>query len=62
MGNKQGVWILYVVMLTLDFFNVYEQMTAADRLRVVRGTAELNLPRYFRNALTLKWKSKYVLS
>lgn len=33
-------------------------MTAAKRYEVIRGTAELNEPTYFKNALTLKWKSE----
>lgn len=33
-------------------------MTAAERRWIVEGTPELNQPRCFVNALTLKWKSK----
>lgn len=46
-------------MLTLNFFNNNAQrMTAAERRWIVEGTPELNQPRCFVNALTLKWKSK----
>lgn len=60
-GNTQRVWTLYGVVLTLNCLNADEQMTAAERHGIVKGTAELNQPRYFRDVLTLKWKSKNVL-
>ena len=47
--------------MTLNFLIADGQMTAAKRHKIPRGTAELNQPRYFRDALTLKWKSEKVL-
>lgn len=35
--------------------------TVAERYWIVEGTAEVNHPRYFKNALALKWKSESVL-
>ena len=62
MGNiTQEVWTLYGALLILNFLNVNEQTTAAERHWTVESTAELNQPIYFRNALTLRWKLKYVL-
>lgn len=45
----------------MNFLNVKEKMTDAERHGIVKGTAELNQPRYLRNAFNLKWNSKNVL-
>ena len=37
MGNAQGVWILYVVVLTLNFLNADEQVVATERHGIVKG-------------------------
>lgn len=42
MGNPQGVWILYGVLLTLKFLNANGQMTAAERCWIMGGSVELN--------------------
>lgn len=60
MGNTQGVWILRVAVLILNFLIADRQTTAAKRHGVERGTAEISQPVCLRNALTLKWKSKNV--
>lgn len=61
MGNTQGIWILYDIVLTLNFLNADEQVKTPERHEIVKGTAELNQPKYFRDALTLKWNSENVL-
>lgn len=33
-------------------------MAATERHGIIKGTAELNQPRYFRDVLTLKWNSE----
>lgn len=58
MGNTQGVWILYVIVLSLKFLIADKQMTAAGRQWTVKETVEISQPRNFKNALTLKWNSK----
>lgn len=58
----QKVWTLHGALVTFNPLNANEQrMTVAERHGIVEGTAELNQPRYFRNALTLKWKTENVL-
>lgn len=44
-----------------EFLNADEQTTAAKRHWTVKGTTELNQPRYFWDVLTLKWNSENVL-
>ena len=45
--NTQGVWILYNIVLILNFLIAEKQRTAAKRPGIERGTVEINWPRYF---------------
>lgn len=49
MRNTQGVWILYAIMLILNFLIAEKQRTAAERPGIERGTAEINQSINFRN-------------
>lgn len=40
-GNKQKVWILYVVVLILKFLIADKQRTAAERPGFEKGTVEI---------------------
>ena len=51
MENTQRVWILYVIMLSLNCFTADEGATAAKRHLII-NTAELIQPIYFANVLT----------
>lgn len=61
MGNTQQVWILYCIVLVLNFLIMKKQRTAAKRPGIERGTVKINQPRYFENPLAFK-KSKMYLS
>ena len=56
MKNTQEVWFLCGVVLTSKFQNADKQMIAIQRHEIVRETAELKQPRYFKNVLALKWQ------
>lgn len=45
-------------MLIFDFVNVNRETTAIQRHGIEEGVDEINQPRYFKDALTSKWKSK----
>ena len=60
MKNTQRVWILYVIMLSLNCLNAEEGATAAKRYLLINA-AELIQERYFENTLTSKLKSKGML-
>lgn len=49
------------VVLSLKFLIANKQTIAAEIPGILTGTAGLNESRYFRDALTLKWKSNNVL-
>ena len=51
--NTQEFWILYSIVLVLNF-SVADNLTAAKRHGIERGTAEIIQSRYFKNVLTLK--------
>lgn len=50
MDNTQRVWILYVILLSLNFL--------ATKRHWIMETAGLSQPIYFNNVLTSKCKSK----
>ena len=60
MKNTQRVWILYVIMFSLNCLNAEEEATAAKRYLYINA-AELIQDRYFDNTLTSKLKSKRML-
>ena len=51
MGIIQGVWILYNIVLILNFLIVDKQTTTAKR-HVIEKTAEISQPGYSKNAST----------
>lgn len=61
MKNTQGVWILYGVVLSLNFLNANEWRTAAEKHGIAAETAGANQPRHFRHSLSLKWWPENVL-
>ena len=60
MENIQRVWILYVIVLSLNCLMAEEGATAAKRHLIINA-AELIQHMYFQNALTSKFKSKGML-
>ena len=52
---------MYGALMTLNFLNVNEWTTAAERHGIVKETDELNQQRNFRDVFTLIWNSKHVL-
>ena len=60
MENTQRIWILYVIMFSLNCLNAEEGATAAIRYLFINAD-ELIQDRYFENTLTLKLKSKGML-
>ena len=58
MGNTEGVWNLYVIVLILNFLITEKQRRAAKRPEIERGSVKINQPRYFQNTLTLKTNSQ----
>ena len=60
MENTQRVWILYVIVLSLNCLTAEERATAAKRHLIINA-AELIQHIYFENALTSKLKSKNML-
>lgn len=42
MRNTQGAWILYVIVLSLNFLIADTQMTAAGKHWIVKGTVEIS--------------------
>lgn len=52
MGNTQKVWIIYAILLSLNFLSAKRYWNKAARL---------NQTVYFKINLTLKFKSKYML-
>ena len=58
MGNTQSIFVLYVIVLSFFFWIDGKQTTATWRQGTVKGTAEINQPRSFKNTLTSKYKSK----
>ena len=61
MVDMQGVWILYSVLLTLNFSECSWLNNSCQETRDCKEIVEFSLPRYFRNFLTLKWKSENIL-
>ena len=57
MKNTQRIWILYVIMFSLNCVNVEEGETAAKR-HLNRNAAELIKHKYFTNALDFKIEVK----
>ena len=60
MENTQGVWILYAIVLMLNFLISEKQGTTTKRPEIERGIVEISQPRYFKTVLTLKKKPKCV--
>lgn len=60
MENTQGVWILCVIVLTLNILIADKQMIAAKRHCIVKA-ARLNQSIHVKIVLTSKCKSKNVL-
>ncbi|KAM7340214.1 hypothetical protein ACRRTK_000829 [Alexandromys fortis] len=60
MGNTQRIWILYVIVLSLNCLMAKEGATAAKRHLIINA-AGLIQPTYFEKALTSKFKSKDML-
>ena len=60
MKNTQKVWILYVIIFSLNCLNAEEGATAAKMYSFI-NLAELIQDRYFENTLTSKLKSKDML-
>lgn len=52
MENTQGVWILYAIVLMLNFLISEKQGTATKRPEIERGIVEISQPRYFKTVLT----------
>ena len=48
MGNTEGIWILYVIVLILNFLITEKQGTVIKRPGIERWTVEINQPRYFK--------------
>ena len=59
MENTQSVWILYVIMLSLNCLNAEKKATAAKRYLLIN--AKLIQDMYFKNTLISKLKSKVML-
>ena len=60
MKNTQKVWILYIILLSLNCLTAEEGATTAKR-HLIKNAAGLIQPIYFENALTSKFKSKDTL-
>ena len=60
MENPQRVWILYIIVLSLNCLMAEEGVIAAKRHLIINA-AGLIQDRYFENALTSKFKSKGML-
>ena len=60
MKNIQKVWILYVIVLSLNCLTAEEGAAAAKRQLII-NVAGFNQPIYFENALTSKFKPKDML-
>ena len=60
MENTQRIWILYVIMLSLNCLNAEEGGRTAKRYLFINAT-ELIQDRYFENTLASKLKSKGML-
>lgn len=60
MGNTQRIWILYVIVLSLNCLMAREGAIAAKRHLIINA-AGLIQPTYFEKALTSKFKSKDML-
>ena len=60
MGNIQGVWILYIIVLILNFLMVNKPGTATESHGIKRETDKIYQPKYFKNALILKQKFKFI--
>ena len=60
MKNTQKVWILYVIVLSLNCLTAEEGAAAAKRQLII-NVAGFSQPIYFENSLTLNFKSKYML-
>ena len=60
MENTQKVWILYAILLSLNYLTAEEGTTAAKRHLIINA-AGLIQHIYFENALISKFKSKDML-
>ena len=60
MENTQRIWVLYVIVLSLNGLMAEEGATAAKRHLIINA-AGLIQHIYFKNALTSKFKSKDML-
>ena len=57
MENTQRIWLLYVILFSLNCLNAEERATAA-KIYLFINAAELIQDRYFENTLASKLKSK----